>query len=326
MQSRVRAVAAIGLITAALTAGYVFAGPGGSGASATRLPQLPKLLESPLQGPTTTTQAGTRAITYVSARGNNANPCTRIAPCRTFAAAIAQTADRGEVIALDSGSYGMVRITQSLTLRGAPGTHALIATPAQAGTAVWIETPGVSVTLRNIYIDGGASTRFGTTGIYYVAGDRVHLEDCVLANLDTAINFTPGPGQFSRLSVVDTLIRNTTTFPGFLISGRGTDADPSTAMATLEHVRMVRTGGVAGYVSLPNVARVMIRDSLFTFGGYGVIAIGSGSKIALSNVTASNNSDGIVNSSGTIYSFGNNQAVFNTFGDVQGTITKVPQS
>src|SRR5262245_23923450 len=49
--------------------------------------------------------------TWVSGVGNDANPCSRTAPCKTFAGAISKTAIGGEIDALDPGGYGTITIT-----------------------------------------------------------------------------------------------------------------------------------------------------------------------------------------------------------------------
>src|SRR5437016_7127525 len=63
--------------------------------------------------------------TWVSGVGDDANPCSRTAPCKTFAGAISKTAAGGEIDALDPGGYGAVTITKSITLEGA-GTFASV--------------------------------------------------------------------------------------------------------------------------------------------------------------------------------------------------------
>src|ERR1044071_7744479 len=59
--------------------------------------------------------------TWVSGVGNAANPCSRTAPCKTFAGAISKTAAGGEINALDPGGYGAVTITKSITIDGTKG-------------------------------------------------------------------------------------------------------------------------------------------------------------------------------------------------------------
>src|SRR5438045_6460883 len=65
--------------------------------------------------------------TWVSGVGDDANPCSRTAPCKTFAGAISKTAAGGEIDALDPGGFGAVTITKSITIEG---------NPFQAGTLV----------------------------------------------------------------------------------------------------------------------------------------------------------------------------------------------
>ena len=69
--------------------------------------------------PTGTQAQATR--TWVSGVGDDANPCSRTAPCKTFAGAISKTAAGGEIDALDPGGYGTVTITKSILIDGTHG-------------------------------------------------------------------------------------------------------------------------------------------------------------------------------------------------------------
>src|SRR5216684_7918110 len=60
--------------------------------------------------------------TWVSGVGDDANPCSRTAPCKTFAGAISKTAKDGEISVLDPGGFGAVTITKSITLNGTHGS------------------------------------------------------------------------------------------------------------------------------------------------------------------------------------------------------------
>src|SRR6478609_10918411 len=86
--------------------------------------------------------------TWVSGVGDDANPCSRTAPCKTWAGAISKTAAGGEINALDPGGYGPVTITKSITLDGA-GTNASI---LAAGTNGIVVQAGAldTVIIRNI--------------------------------------------------------------------------------------------------------------------------------------------------------------------------------
>src|SRR3712207_9361033 len=56
--------------------------------------------------------------TWVSGVGDDVNPCSRTAPCKTYAGAISKTADKGEISTLDPGGFGTVTITKSITIDG----------------------------------------------------------------------------------------------------------------------------------------------------------------------------------------------------------------
>ncbi|HET9225932.1 MAG TPA: hypothetical protein VFR31_04655, partial [Thermoanaerobaculia bacterium] len=103
--------------------------------------------------------------TWVSGVGNDANPCSRTAPCRTFAGALAQTSPGGEISVLDPGSYGTVTITKAVTING-DGTLAGI---VSSGAAAITVNAGVNdrVVVRNISLFGTAT---GANGIRFLAG------------------------------------------------------------------------------------------------------------------------------------------------------------
>src|SRR5206468_6737339 len=93
--------------------------------------------------------------TWVSGVGDDANPCSRTAPCKTWAGAISKTAPRGEINALDPGGFGAVTITRSITLDGGGGLQSgQVASILQTGglTAVIINAAGIDVAIRNLMI------------------------------------------------------------------------------------------------------------------------------------------------------------------------------
>src|SRR5260221_8869915 len=110
--------------------------------------------------------------TWVSGVGNDADPGSRTAPCKTFAGAISKTADGGEIDTLDPGGFGALTITKSLTIDGI-GTFASIL--ASGTTGIIINAAGIAVRLRRLSINGAGG---GITGIRIVAASTVHIEDC----------------------------------------------------------------------------------------------------------------------------------------------------
>jgi Right handed beta helix region len=74
--------------------------------------------------------------TFVSTSGNDSNPGTREAPCRTFQAALALTAPGGEVVALDSGDYAAFVIDKAVTVAAVPEAYAAITVSSGDGVYV----------------------------------------------------------------------------------------------------------------------------------------------------------------------------------------------
>src|SRR5215207_9873521 len=114
--------------------------------------------------------------TWVSGVGDDVNPCSRTAPCKTFSGAISKTFINGEIDVLDPGGFGTINITKSMTLDGTQGSgfgsilssgvNAVIVNIA-AGN---VNDPLRTVRLRNLALNGtGASgavgTRTGMNGI-----------------------------------------------------------------------------------------------------------------------------------------------------------------
>src|SRR2546423_1445432 len=116
--------------------------------------------------------------TWVSGVGDDANPCSRTAPCKTFAGAISKTADGGEIDCIDPGGFGAVTITKSVTIDGG-GTFASILAAGTNGVNVNDSASGAAgthiVRLRNISING-ASTGF--VGINYTSAKALYVESC----------------------------------------------------------------------------------------------------------------------------------------------------
>src|SRR4051794_35099722 len=101
-----------------------------------------------------TTAFGQATRTWVSGVGDDANPCSRTAPCKTFAGAISKTAAGGEIDVIDPGGFGAVTITKGITLDG--GTGSGWAAILASGTNGIIINAGAGdvVTLRNLSING----------------------------------------------------------------------------------------------------------------------------------------------------------------------------
>src|SRR3954467_14955431 len=111
--------------------------------------------------------------TWVSGVGDDANPCSRTAPCKTFAGSISKTAVGGEISVLDPGGFGAVTITKSITIDGGKGAgFGSILAAGINGIIINAAVTGV-VTLRNLSIHGAGT---GIVGIRILAAGTVFIE------------------------------------------------------------------------------------------------------------------------------------------------------
>src|SRR5260370_21503234 len=121
--------------------------------------------------------------TWVSGVGDDANPCSRTAPCKTFAGAISKTAKDGEISVLDPGGFGSVTITKSITLNGTHGSGCGSILSAGAAQGILINITHAAharKTVRPVTLNiTPAST--ATDGIRILAATAVNIADCVLA-------------------------------------------------------------------------------------------------------------------------------------------------
>src|SRR5262245_8323740 len=129
--------------------------------------------------------------TWVSGVGDDANPCSRTAPCRTFAGAISKTFINGEINCLDPGGFGAVTITKSITI----DCHEIFASILASGTTGIIinvvpgnaNDPLRTVRLRNLNINGAGAngavgTRTGIHGINILSAVAVFIEDVLITD------------------------------------------------------------------------------------------------------------------------------------------------
>jgi hypothetical protein len=193
--------------------------------------------------------------TWVSGVGDDVNPCSRTAPCKTFAGAISKTAAGGEISVLDPGGFGAVTITKSITISGV-GVNASILGAGSNGINVNAGANDV-VTLHNLQINGAGT---GLIGIRFIAGASLVMEDVRVFGFNTGIQTEAGKTSINRSefsnnrSVAVHAIGGTLTVEGSMINSN--------------NVGVQATGG--GTVRLSNNS---IYDNLTGFGcGGGTLA------------------------------------------------------
>lgn len=267
--------------------------------------------------------------TWISGVGDDVNPGSRTAPCKTFAGAISKTADGGEINVLDPGGFGAVTITKSLTIDGT-GTFASILASGTSG--IIINAAGITVRIRGIAINGAGG---GISGIRILAADRVHVEDCQIFGFTGGVAFGIHDQRTTggRLFVTNTTVRNN--------GSTGIAVQPSSGstaiQAFLRYLRLEGNGNAG--LGASNGSRVTISHSIASGNtNYGLYANSSsgtaelnaencvvvgngqgvfadtGSTIRISNLHVTNNPTGL-GGPGTFATYGNNRIAGNGAGN-----------
>jgi hypothetical protein len=178
--------------------------------------------------------------TWVSGVGDDVNPCSRTAPCKTYAGAISKTAKDGEISTLDPGGFGAVTITKSITINGGNGGQGYGSIlSALSPQGVLINITDAADVRKSVKLDwlniNGAST--GTDGIRMIAGNTLHVENCLIDGMvGDGIEMTYSAANAgSVLSVHNTTIRN--------VGGAGIKTDAFTGgkiNATINNVQITK--------------------------------------------------------------------------------------
>lgn len=254
--------------------------------------------------------------TWVSGVGDDLNPCSRTAPCKTFAGAFSKTFINGEIDCLDPGGYGTITITKSITI-DCTGTYGSILASGITGVTINIPVgandPFRTVRLRGLSINGsGASgtvgTRTGVRGIRILDALVVEIEDTVITDFVTNGIADTRTSTGGKLLIRNSVIRDVT---GAAISPAG--ANPNNV--SIENVHAVNSGfGLA--VATGN--KVSVARSVFAGNTTAGVEGDPGSQIGLENTLVSGNATGL-QSNGTM-SLSNSSIFFNTTG-ISGATT-----
>jgi len=272
--------------------------------------------------------------TWVSGVGDDANPCSRTAPCKTFAGAISKTALNGEINCLDPAGFGAVTITKSITI----DCHEVFASVLHSGTNginipfdsfTNVSETQRSVRLRNLNFNGAntGNVSINITGTTNVT-TKVFVEDCLLDG-----NFTGATSRGildsrtnaagARLVVNNTTVRNMASTGISIVGAAAGRVSISHSLISNCAFGIAATGGpkvtVYDTVVVSNTGVGIQADNASTFevdhcvvsnnAGVGFVANGAGSIIRVSNTTALNNSSlATTSAGGAVSSYGNNQA------------------
>lgn len=211
--------------------------------------------------------------TWVSGVGDDVNPCSRTAPCKTYAGAISKTAKDGEISTLDPGGFGTVTITKSITINGGNGGQGYGSIlSALAPQGVLINITDVNDIRKSVKLDwlniNGASS--GTDGIRWIAGNTLHVENTLIDGMTgDGIDVAFSALNNTALSVRNTTIRNCV--------GAGIKMSANTTGTTgfaFTNISVSKTG--TGIDAL-NGSRGSIRDSTIALNTTGVALTEGGS-------------------------------------------------
>jgi len=278
-----------------------------------------------LLGPTLLSAQASR--TWVSGVGDDANPCSRTAPCKTWAGAISKTAQGGEIDALDPGGFGAVTITKAITLDGGGGQ---VASVLVTGTNAIVVAAGASdtVIIRNIRINGiKDSGNGGLSGIRFISGKDLDIENCVIFGFNTS-GIDLEPNASATAHIINTIVKNTgSCSPGSCTAGSGDGVFAQPSAGTLKvaidnsQIMVSSNNGVEAGGS----TKVTINRSLISAAGANDVIANSGSLVGLdyvdvvdgagNGVTANGGGSAVVVSHSTIA--GNGGTAYNPTGGGQ---------
>ena len=235
--------------------------------------------------------------TWISGVGDDANPCSRTAPCKTFAGAISKTSAAGEINCLDPGGFGAVTITKSI---------ALICDPMSNGGVLVSGTNGINVSAAAtdiVYLEGldFEGLNASPSGVQINTAAKVSIVNCKIRGFTTAgINVTPSSGAI-LVDVVDTIAADN---PGEGIQAKPTGSGSVRMM--IDRTRALNNTG-DGIMGNGNVTtgsvNVAIRDSESANNGAdGYVAFSSSGKsqMMIDSSTSFNNTNNGINASGSI--------------------------
>ena len=267
-------------------------------------------------------QAQTR--TWVSGVGDDFNPCSRTAPCKTLAGALSKTSTGGEINVLDPGGFGAVTINKAITIDGLGITGGNLASGI-SGITVNITATNLAndkVIIRNLEINGNNSAG-GHHGIRFLDGAELTVENVSISN------FTGNGIHVAQTQMSRTNLRNVTTDN---IAGAAVRAG-TTASNTFIMVENSRLNATTDGILADGNAFVTVRDTSISNSTTGIRTNGATSRvhaddvlvtlcataikasasgiINLSDTTIAQNLTGLNANGGAINSFGGNSLIGN---------------
>ncbi|HEX8364253.1 MAG TPA: right-handed parallel beta-helix repeat-containing protein [Allosphingosinicella sp.] len=272
-------------------------------------------------------QGSTR--TWVSGTGDDANTCSRTAPCLTFAGAFPKTANNGQITCLDPGGFGTINITKSITI-DCTGTQGSIL--AAGTTGITINGNLAEVVLRNLQIEG-AHNVFGN-GIRILNARSVVIDNVTVLNsggtgtngrgisIETAADNVSVVVVNSRIIHANNFgIQSQPTAGNVVLNLRNTEiargnnsaiALINATTASISNCLLAQNTGAG--VSLQNAnVTAQISNCDISFNGFGIAnGLGGASTVRLYGNSITGNTVGVRIDAGSVFTYGNNGIRGNT--------------
>jgi len=288
--------------------------------------------------------------TWVSGVGDDANPCSRTAPCKTFAGSISKTAAGGEINCLDPGGFGALTITKSITISCEAGTAGVLV----SGTNGFVISAAATdvVVLNGLDFEGLGT---GISGIAIISAATVHVQKSSIRNFrGGGSGITLASNSIStHLYVSDTFISNngnSSVTGGIVIKPQGTgtaavvitnskvDANTSgvradatvtsgTVKATVEGSSISgNTNDGATAIANSAIASILMIDKSVVASNTLSGVVANGGTVLLGSSPVTGNGTGLnASNGGTLFSYRTNNINGNTNDNVAASTTLAPQ-
>jgi len=235
--------------------------------------------------------------TWVSGVGDDANPCSRTSPCKTWPGAISKTAPGGEIDALDPGGFGSLTITKSITLDGGGGQVASTLTQGVNGIVVQAASNDI-VVIRNVRFQGvfgnGTTSSPGLSAIVFNAGKTLVVDNCDITGFSVNGVSVNGVGN---VAINNTRIEN--------VANAGISVGAVAALVEVDNTRIYQSKfGVA----VGSGASLLFSRSVSSFASTQGVHADGGGVLVLDNSVISFNQQGV---GGASQSFANNRIINN---------------
>jgi hypothetical protein len=240
--------------------------------------------------------------TWVSGVGDDVNPCSRTAPCKTFAGAISKTATNGEINCLDPAGYGAITITKSITIDCEDTQGSILASLVNG---VILNGTNMDVRLRGLSINGAGN---GINCIRVLSGtNKLTLDEIVCSGFSQhGVSIENSSGAFNLVVLNSSFRNNTGNGINTFVTGSGTaNIAVDSSLFAFNNIG----------VNLGASAKGSVVDSTLTNnGGQGLRADGATSSLTASSNQVSHNGTGVLSANGAVARIGSNQVTFNTTG------------